>query len=246
MSDLLHLEGVCVVRDGQSVLEDIDLRLGSREKLTIVGPNGAGKTTLLRTIVGLERRTGGTIRLFGEACGTEKQFRLHRPRIGFLFQDSDDQLFCPSVIEDVAFGPLNMGLSQAEAEAAARTALDRLEIGHLAERISHRLSGGEKRLVCLAGLMAMKPEVLLLDEPTNGIDAANETRLREALAAYEGAMILVSHDTTLVADLATRAMVLEAGRLLPATIHSHAHTHVHAHVHAVHAGEPGEDAGSGG
>ncbi|WP_321499961.1 ABC transporter ATP-binding protein [Breoghania sp.] len=244
MSDLLHLDGICVRRDGQSVLEDINLRLGLGERLAIVGPNGAGKTTLLRTLVGLERTASGTIHLFGETCGTERQFRLHRPRIGFLFQDSDDQLFCPSVIEDVAFGPLNMGLCPAEAEKTARIALDGLGIAHLAERISHRLSGGEKRLVCLAGLMAMKPRVLLLDEPTNGIDAANETRLRDALAAYDGAMILVSHDTTLIADLATRAMVLEAGRLLPATLHSHAHTHVHAHVHAIHAHGLHEPSGS--
>lgn len=156
-----------------------------------------------------------------------------RPRIGFLFQDSDDQLFCPSVIEDVAFGPLNLGLSQAAAEARARETLEHLGIGHLAERISHRLSGGEKRLVCLAGLLAMQPEILLLDEPSTGIDSANEARLRAALAGFPGPMILVSHDEDFVAELATRAMILRDGRLTAAAVHDHPHLHSHRHVHPV-------------
>jgi cobalt/nickel transport system ATP-binding protein len=231
MSPLIRLDGVAVSRSGMPLLHDVHLALMAGERLAIVGPNGAGKTTLLRTVVGLERASRGTVHLFGTECAAERQFRLFRPRIGFLFQDSDDQLFCPSVIEDVSFGPLNTGCAEDEARERARAALDQLGIGHLADRISHRLSGGEKRLVCLAGLFAMRPDVLLLDEPTNGVDTGNEQRLRDALHAFSGAMLLVSHDEHFVADLATRAMVIDEGVLSPAEVHLHEHTHRHRHIH---------------
>jgi len=233
MDELIRLTGLTVIRDGQTVLAGAELALQRGERLAVVGPNGAGKTTLLRSIVGLERPAAGGVILFGQPCRSEREFRRHRPRIGFLFQDSDDQLFCPTVVEDVAFGPLNTGCSDQEARARAAETLERLGIAHLAERITHRLSGGEKRLVCLAGLLAMRPEVLLLDEPTNGVDAANGERLRAALAAFDGAMILVSHDESFVAEIGTSGMLLRDGRLQPAEIHSHPHTHSHPHLHPV-------------
>ena len=229
MTPVVSLSDVTISRDGAPVLERVSIDLGAGERLAIVGPNGAGKTTLLRAIVGLQRTETGTIRLFGTPCREDHDFRPFRPRIGFLFQDSDDQLFCPTVIEDVAFGPLNTGLSRDEAMATAAAALAGLGIGHLADRVAHRLSGGEKRLVCLAGLIAMRPEVLLLDEPTNGVDARSLERLRSVLDAFPGAMVLVSHDSSFVADHATRAAYLEGGRLDPAEIHTHAHSHAHVH-----------------
>ncbi len=232
MSELVTLSDVSVSRDGVTVLQNVSMHLGTGERLAIIGPNGAGKTTLLRTIIGLERAETGGVKLFGTECAEEKRFRLFRPRIGFLFQDSDDQLFSPTVIEDVAFGPLNTGCTEDEARARAHEALAGLGIAHLAERFSHKLSGGEKRLVCLAGLFAMKPDILLLDEPTNGVDAANGARLRIALEGFAGAMILVSHDSVFTTDLASRAMILRGGRLEEAEIHAHPHTHSHRHVHA--------------
>ena len=231
MSDLLALHEVSVLRDGEQVLQRASLSLSAGERLAVIGHNGAGKTTLLRTLVGLESPQHGEVHLFGLHCDREQDFRPQRARIGYLFQDSDDQLFCPTVIEDVSFGPLNIGNTPEVAEQQARAALAELGIGHLAERVTHRLSGGEKRLVCLAGLLAMKPAVLLLDEPTNGVDRQNGEKLRNALLAFEGAMIIVSHDAAFVADIANRAMLLDHGRLEPAEIHSHSHTHVHAHVH---------------
>jgi cobalt/nickel transport system ATP-binding protein len=231
MADPVQLDALSVTRDGLPVLRDVSLRLAAGERLAIVGPNGAGKTTLLRAIVGLQPPTSGAVRLFGEPCVAETDFARARPRIGFLFQDSDDQLFCPTVLEDVCFGPRNLGLGQAQAESVALRALAELGIAHLADRVVHRLSGGEKRLVCLAGLLAMDPAVLLLDEPTNGVDTANGARLHAALAAFPGALILVSHDAAFVAGLATRAALLEDGRLVPAAIHDHAHTHSHPHLH---------------
>jgi cobalt/nickel transport system ATP-binding protein len=230
---IVALDTVTVSRGGEPVIRAASMRLDAGERLAIVGPNGAGKTTLLRAIVGLQPIEAGSVRLFGVACAGEKDFRTVRPRIGFLFQDSDDQLFCPTVVEDVAFGPLNAGCTPAEAAARADAVLDMLGIGHLGDRIVHRLSGGEKRLVCLAGLFAMQPEVLLLDEPTNGVDAGNLDRLRRALRTYEGAMILVSHDAAFVAEWATRALVLADGELRGAEIHTHPHLHSHPHVHLV-------------
>ncbi|MDR6955734.1 cobalt/nickel transport system ATP-binding protein [Ancylobacter sp. 3268] len=231
MNTLIDLIDLTVTRAGKTVLTGVDLTLSHGERLALIGPNGAGKTTLLRSIIGLEPIGAGRIRLFGEACTTERDFRKIRPRIGFLFQDSDDQLFCPTVLEDVAFGPLNLGCSEEVARGQAMSALERLGIAPLAERINHRLSGGEKRLVCLAGLLAMKPDVLMLDEPTNGVDAENGQRLRQALHEYEGALLLVSHDDAFVAELATRAMLVRHGRLVAAEIHEHAHVHRHRHVH---------------
>lgn len=213
MNSLLDLQGVTVRRGGEAVLNDVTLALRRGERLAIVGPNGAGKTSLLRTIVGLERHGGGNLRLFGTLCSEEKQFRQFRPRIGYLFQESEDQLFCPTVIEDVSFGPLNTGCTQEDALQRAMATLESLGIGHLADRICHRLSGGEKRLVCLAGLLAMEPEVLMLDEPTNGVDAANGERLLEALRGFKGAMLLVSHDDAFIAELATHAMIIQDRRL---------------------------------
>ena len=229
MTPVVALDDVTVARDGMPVLRGVTMDLAAGERLAIVGPNGAGKTTLLRVIVGLERAAAGAVRLFGAACRDERDFRPFRPRIGFLFQDSDDQLFCPTVIEDVAFGPLNTGLGRDAAMAAAGEALAGLGIGHLADRVAHRLSGGEKRLVCLAGLLAMRPEVLLLDEPTNGVDGRSLDRLRAVLDDFPGAVVLVSHDSAFVADHAGRAVYLEHGLLADAEIHTHAHSHAHVH-----------------
>lgn len=233
MIPLVALEALDLARDGRKVIGNANLTLRRGERLAIVGPNGAGKTTLLRALVGLEVPVAGQVRLFGQTCRSEAAFRAARTRIGFLFQDSDDQLFCPTVLEDVAFGPLNLGQSPAAARQTAAEALDGLGLAHLAGRITHRLSGGEKRLVCLAGLLAMRPDLLLLDEPTNGVDAENGARLRAALSGFAGAMILVSHDEEFVAQLANRAMLLRDGVLTAAEIHTHPHFHAHPHLHPV-------------
>lgn len=227
----IRLHDIQVFRNDKAVLDGANMTLTAGERLAVVGPNGAGKTTLLRTVIGLEPAVGGRVTLFGEVCRSEAEFRKQRPRIGFLFQESDDQLFCPTVIEDVAFGPCNLGMSDAQARERAAATLSKLGIAALADRFTHRLSGGEKRLVCLAGLLAMEPDVLLLDEPTNGVDKANGERLRTALHEFGGAILLVSHDERFVMEMANRVLVLTAGKLVAAQLHDHLHLHQHQHPH---------------
>ncbi len=233
MSAVFALAGIVLHRAASRVLDGADLVLERGERLALVGANGAGKTTLLRLLVGLERPTAGRLLAFGRPCPDEAAFRAVRRRVGLLFQDPDDQLFCPTVIEDVAFGPLNLGETPKAAFAIARATLDRLGLDHLAERITHRLSGGEKRLVALAGLLAMAPDVLLLDEPTNALDDANRARMLDLLAELEATMVIVSHDRPALERLATRAVVLQGGRLQPATIHRHPSPTPTLHIHGL-------------
>lgn len=238
VTPLLSLADVTVERGGARVLSGVSLRLMPGDRLAIAGDNGVGKTTLLRAMIGLERVAGGTLHHFGRAAANETDFRAARPRIGFLFQDSDDQLFCPTVVEDVAFGPLNQGLSARAARARAVETLEGLGLGNLADRVTHRLSGGEKRLVCLAGLIAMRPEVLLLDEPTNGLDAANAERLLGVIGELSAAMIVVSHDLEFLSRIATRAATLRGGTLVEGVLHRHPHVHDHLHIHVTRPPPP--------
>lgn len=231
MTALITLDAITVSRGGKRVLDGASLALHEGERLALVGPNGAGKTTLLRSLIGLETVDRGTLTAFGAQPRGEKDFRAVRARAGYLFQDADDQLFCPTVIDDVAFGPLNLGLSPRAAAEKARETLARLHLSHLCDRITHRLSGGEKRLIALAGVLAMEPEVLLLDEPTNALDDEHYRRLLDILTALPVAMIIVSHDRLFLHRLATRVVALRAGKLLPAAFHSHPHTHDHLHIH---------------
>ena len=226
--------------DGQTVLEDVDLILHPGERIAVVGRNGAGKTTLLHLLVGLRKATQGRLVAFGEERRTENDFHDVRVRAGLLFQDADDQLFCPTVLEDVAFGPLNLGHSRRDAFAIAAATLASVGLDGFGDRITYKLSGGEKRLVSLAAVLAMRPEVLLLDEPTNGLDAKADARLLDLLSGLPQAMLIVSHDSRLIARLATRAVLLRDGRLWPAQLHAHPHMHRHAHPHLHPAADTGD------
>lgn len=231
MNTLLELHEVTVVRSGVTILEKASLALAAGERLALVGQNGAGKTTLLRTLVGLQSIVSGTITAFGKVRQTEHDFRQVRIKTAYLFQDPDDQLFCPTVLEDVAFGPLNLGLEKRNALHKARKTLERLDLDHLSDRITHRLSGGEKRLVSLASVLAMDPQILLLDEPTNALDEKHLEKLTTFLERIETSMIIVSHDRHFIERLATRALLLDHGTLSPAVVHRHPHVHDHIHFH---------------
>ena len=228
---LITLEQITFAYPDRPVLREASFDLRDGERIALVGQNGAGKTTLLHLLVGLKRPSAGRILAFGRECREERDFHRVRARIGLLFQSSDDQLFCPTVLEDVAFGPLNLGRSADEARADALRTLDLLGLSGFAERITHKLSAGEKRLVALATVLVMRPDVLLLDEPTNGLDEATEQRLIEHLSGLGQAMIMVSHDRRFLECLATRALHLADGRLSEARLHSHGHSHYHTHLH---------------
>jgi len=211
---LFHLAGVAFrYPDGRPVLADVNVDLWPGERVALLGANGAGKSTLLQLMLGLHKATAGTVAAFGAARTTERSFREVRQRAGLLFQDPDDQLFCPTVGEDVAFGPRNLGRSAAEARLLAADALERVGLAGYEDRVPHRLSGGEKRLAALAGVLAMAPEVLLLDEPTAGLDAHAEAKVLALLTGLDQAMIIVSHDRSVVARLAHRSLVLAGGRI---------------------------------
>ena len=195
------------------VLDSVDFALHAGERVALTGPNGAGKTTLLHLLVGLKKDKAGDIWAFGESRSEEKQFIDVRARAGFLFQDPDDQLFCPTVLEDVAFGPLNLGKSREEALKIASETLASLGMEGFEERITHQLSGGEKRMITLASVLAMEPEVLLLDEPSNALDSDARQRLIDTLLGLPQAMIIISHDPDFIAQLATREVRLEDAKL---------------------------------
>ena len=218
----------------RAVLQQVSFDLCAGERVALMGANGAGKTTLLHLLVGLHRVSAGRILAYGQACQKEQDFRKVRLRTGLLFQDPDDQLFCPTVLEDLAFGPLNQGKTQQEALAICQQTLATLGLEGFAHRVTHKLSGGEKRLISLATVLAMQPDVLLLDEPTNGLDEKTERRLIEHLEALPQAMLFVSHDRRFVERLASRAVLLQDGHLQDALLHAHPHSHTHSHLH-VHA-----------
>ncbi len=212
---LIHLDDVYFSYLSQRpVLDGAQFVLHAGERIGLVGPIGCGKTTLLHLIVGLLKPTAGTVFAFGSPREKEKDFHEVRRRAGLVFQYADDQLFCPTVIEDVAFGPLNLGKSPAEARAIASETLRMLNLEGFEERITYKLSGGEKRLVSLATVLAMQPDVLLLDEPTAGLDADSKQRIASVLDELPQAMIIVSHEHGFVMNLKTRCVHMENGQLV--------------------------------
>lgn len=213
---LIALDDIRFGYPGQPpILDGASLALAEGQRLSLVGANGTGKSTLLLIALGLQRPNAGTVTAFGLPRRAEADFHEVRRRVGLVFQDADDQLFCPTVAEDVAFGPLNLGKSRDEALALVDRVLGDLDLRHLRDRVTYKLSGGEKRLVTLATVLAMEPEVLLLDEPTNALDQKNEARLVEILQALPQAILLVSHDPAFRQRIAPDALRLEAGRIVP-------------------------------
>jgi cobalt/nickel transport system ATP-binding protein len=197
------------------VLCGCDLCVAPGERVGLTGPTGSGKTTLLALIVGLVRPTSGRVEVLGRVRTREADFQEVRGPLGLLFQDADDQLFCPTVVEDVAFGPLNLGVPREEVRRIVAEVLESLGLAGYEERITYKLSGGEKRLVALATVLAMRPEVLLLDEPTSGLDEPSAERVTAILAGLPQAMLVVSHDRALLRRLVCRCLALSAGRLQP-------------------------------
>lgn len=227
---VIRLEKISFTYPGSTakVLDCLDLDLYARDRIGMMAPNGSGKTTLFHTIMGLCRPDSGRIEIFGRPVSTEVEFQKVRSKIGLMFQDADDQLFCPTVVDDVAFGPLNLGLTPKNALKKARDILAALGIADLEPAITHRLSGGQKRLVALASVLAMEPRVLLLDEPTAGLDDKVKERLVEILNTLDVALLVIAHDFNFLTSITDRVFSMENGRILlddEVSVHQHEHMH---------------------
>ncbi len=215
---VIRLEGVSFGYPGDQsrrpVLDDLHLQINRGDRVGLIGSNGSGKTTLFHLIMGLLRPTQGEIEVFGEKRMQEKDFREVRAKIGLLFQDSDDQLFCPTVAEDVAFGPLNLGKSQEEATAITQGVLKDLGLEGFGDRVTYKLSGGEKRLVALATILAMQPEVLILDEPSAGLDVEAVELLVHILESSDLTYLIASHNGDLLERTSQIVYRLNGGKVI--------------------------------
>jgi len=217
--------------DGRLALRGVDLTIMPGETVALVGPNGAGKSTFLLHLNGLlpgkERSQGLHVHGAGESQrngapsiwidGLEVNARNApevRRRVGLLFQDPDDQLFSTSVLEDVAFGPLNLGMDRAEARRVALECLARVDLQEAAERAPHHLSFGERKRVCLAGVLACNPSVLVLDEPTANLDPRGRRRFIALIRSLTATKLIATHDLEMVLELCNRTILLDSGRVV--------------------------------
>lgn len=202
--------------DGHQALFGVDLTVGRGERVALLGPNGAGKTTLVLHLNGILTGGVGTVAVGGLALdpGDRDNLREIRRRVGIVFQDPDDQLFMPTVRDDVAFGPANLGLAGADLDARVAEALDAVGMGEHAGRPPHHLSFGQRRRVAVATVLAMRPEILVLDEPTSNLDPASRRELAEVIERLDVTVLLVTHDLPYALQLCARSVVLSGGTIV--------------------------------
>lgn len=199
--------------DGREALQGITFRITHGEAVGIVGANGAGKSTLLMHLAGIQLPQAGTVRV-GDYPVTPHTLPQIRRSVGMIFQNPDDQLFMPTVFDDVAFGPLNMGLPAAEVECRVSQALETVGVAHLRDRPPYKLSGGEKRAVAIATVLAMSPDILVMDEPSDGLDPLARRRLINLLAGFKHTKIIATHDLDMVLDLCERTIIINQGKVI--------------------------------
>jgi cobalt/nickel transport system ATP-binding protein len=213
MSCAIDLRGLTYrYPNGHAALDRLDLRVEHGERVAVLGPNGAGKTTLVLQLNGL-LRGAGRLEVAGLEVGDDTLREL-RARVGIVFQDPDDQLFMPTVREDVAFGPLNMGLERSEVEGRVREALRAVRMEHAADRAPFQLSLGERKRVAIATVLAMRPRLLALDEPSANLDPRSRRELLEVLAEIDRTLVVVTHDLGFAAELCERAVILAGGTIV--------------------------------
>jgi ABC-type cobalt transport system, ATPase component len=199
--------------DGFFAIRNISFTILHGETVGVIGANGSGKSTLLRLISGIYPPTSGEI-LIGNIKMTNKNVNQLRKRLGFIFQNPEDQLFMTTVFDDVAFGPRNFGLSEIEVEKKVDEALEKVGILHLKDRFSHRLSDGEKHLAAIASVLSMDPEMLLMDEPTSQLDPKARRRIIELLKQFPHSKIITSHDLEMILEICSRVIILKDGKIL--------------------------------
>ncbi|HNM93626.1 MAG TPA: ABC transporter ATP-binding protein [Mycobacterium sp.] len=196
--------------DGRVALDGVDLNIAPGERVAILGPNGAGKTTLMLHLNGVLSASSGTVEIGGMALN-RKNLREIRRRVGVVFQDPDDQLFMPTVAQDVAFGPANFGVTGDALAERVQAALEIVSMTEHADRSPAHLSGGQRRRAALATVLACEPEILVLDEPSANLDPVARRELAETLATLSATMVIVTHDLPYAAQLCERAIVLDSG-----------------------------------
>lgn len=199
--------------NGSTIIKDINLHISPGEKVGLVGCNGAGKSTLLSLICGINLPTRGEIQVGGISLKKETLPEI-RKAVGMVFQNPDDQLFMPNILEDVAFGPKNYGLSEAEAKEKAKNALETMGILHLGERPPYRLSGGEKRSAAIATVLAMEPSVILFDEPSAFLDPRATKNFEIMVNHLDMAYVIASHDLDLILNTCQRVIIMSEGTIV--------------------------------
>ncbi len=199
--------------DGTVALVDVDLHIHQGERVALLGPNGAGKTTLILHMNGIHLPQTGSVAVSGYPV-TDGNLLDIRRRVGIVFQDPDDQLFMPTVREDVGFGPANLGLTGRDLEERVNQALAAVKVTDLADRPPSHLSFGQKRRVSIAGVMAMQPEILILDEPTSNLDPASRVDLTGILDDLDVTQLIVTHDLLYALEVCERSVVIDAGRIV--------------------------------
>jgi cobalt/nickel transport system ATP-binding protein len=196
--------------DGHQALFGVDLSVAKGERVAVLGPNGAGKTTLVLHLNGILAGGVGEVRVAGLGVGKDTMREVRR-RVGIVFQDPDDQLFMPSVRDDVAFGPANLGLAGEALDARVTAALEKVGMVEFADRPPHHLSFGQRRRVAVATVLAMEPEILVLDEPSSNLDPASRRELAEILVELDVTTLMVTHDLPYALELCPRAVILSEG-----------------------------------
>lgn len=204
--------------DGTKALENVDFQVEEGKIVALLGPNGAGKSTLFLHFNGILEPTSGTVKIDGEPIKYDKKELMKvRQKVGIVFQNPDDQLFAPTVMEDVAFGPMNMNLPKEEVDARVKEALEKVGMSGFEKKPPHHLSGGQKKRVAIAGILAMKPKIMVLDEPTSGLDPKGASHILQLLYQLnkEGMTIVIStHDVDLVPLYASTVYILSKGEII--------------------------------
>ena len=199
--------------DGHAALDGVTLRIEPGEKVGLVGPNGAGKSTLILHLNGIFRSSSGSVQVCDVEISDQTLGKV-RAAVGLVFQDPDDQLFSPTVFEDVAFGPLHMGLREAEVRRRVTAALAAVNMAGYQERVSHHLSTGEKKRIAIATVLSMDPEILVMDEPSAGLDPRARRGFIKLLQDLPQTMLVATHDIRLVQEVFTRVLVMDHGRIV--------------------------------
>ncbi len=212
---IIKLENINFGYDSRFILNNLNLEIFYGEKIGLMGPNGSGKTTLLYILTGFLKPFSGKIIILGKERKEEKDFLEVRQKIGLLFQDSDAQLFCPTVKEDIAFGPLNLKKSRTEVKEIIKKIANTFNIQHLLNRPIYQLSAGEKKIIALATVFAMDPICYLLDEPSDGLDETTKKRLKDLLNTWVKTCLIVSHDKEFLRDVVKKIYVLKDGQIFP-------------------------------